>query len=55
MFFFIFYLVWLMLGWIPKMGLVTCLEVLKKFLWVVGGVVVVQKVNIVILFGLALA
>jgi hypothetical protein len=36
---FIFYLVWLMLGCILKIGSINCLEVPSKFLWgvVVGG------------------
>ena len=34
---FIYYLVWLMLGCMTKIGFVTCLEVPLKFLWVGGG------------------
>ena len=36
-FFFIFYLVSLCLGCIPKISFVACLEVPKKFVWWVGG------------------
>ena len=36
-FFFIFYLVSLCLGCIPKISFVACLEVSKKFVWWVGG------------------
>ena len=35
--FFIFYLVRLWLGCIPRISFVTCLEVPEKFLWVGGG------------------
>ena len=34
---FIFYLVRLWLGCIPRISFVTCLKVPEKFLWVVGG------------------
>ena len=53
-FFFIFYLVRLWLGGIPKISFLACLEVPKKFVWGwVGGVWF--RVNSVIAFGLALA
>jgi hypothetical protein len=57
-FFFIFYLVRLWLGCIPKISFLSCLEVPKKFVWLVVVVVVVVggwwlRVNSVIAFGLA--
>ena len=42
-FFFIFYLVRLWLGCIPKISLIACLEVPQKFVWVV--VVVESKLS----------
>ena len=52
--FFIFYLVRLCLGCIPKISFIACLEVPQKLVWwvVVGGGL---RVNLVIAFGLALA
>ena len=52
--FFIFYLVRLCLGCIPKISFIACLEVPQKLVWwvvVSGGL----RVNLVIAFGLALA
>ena len=50
-FFFIFYLVRLWLGFIPKISFLACLEVPKKFVWWWWWF----RVNSVIAFGLALA
>ena len=35
----VFFISYYITGCIPKLSLVSCLEVLKKFLWVVGGLV----------------
>ena len=54
---FIFYLVRLWLGCIPKISFLACLEVPQKFVWVVGGGWWWWwlRVNLVIAFGKALA